>query len=49
MLRIRDHIIASRPVGVGGEAIALYTKHGFEPVERYNDNPEATHFFGKTL
>lgn len=31
------------------EALALYTKHGFQPVERYNDNPDATHFFGKTL
>ena len=31
------------------EALALYRKHGFEPVERYNDNPDATHFLRKTL
>jgi GNAT superfamily N-acetyltransferase len=31
------------------EALALYRKHGFEPVERYNDNPDATHFLGRAL
>jgi GNAT superfamily N-acetyltransferase len=35
--------------GILVEALALYGKHGFEPIERYNDNPSATHFLRKTL
>jgi N-acetylglutamate synthase-like GNAT family acetyltransferase len=35
--------------GVLTEALGLYAKHGFELIERYNDNPDATHFFAKTL
>ena len=31
------------------EALAMYSKHGFEPIERYNDNPDATDFLRKTL
>jgi len=31
------------------EAIALYRGAGYRPVERYNDNPDATHFFAKRL
>jgi GNAT superfamily N-acetyltransferase len=31
------------------EALAMYSKHGFEPMERYNDNPDATDFLRKTL
>lgn len=31
------------------QALALYGKHGFEPVERFNDNPDATHFLLKKL
>ena len=31
------------------EAIALYRRHGYEPIERYNDNPYAHHWFGKDL
>jgi GNAT superfamily N-acetyltransferase len=30
-------------------AIAFYTAHGYEQVPRYNDNPDATHFFAKRL
>jgi GNAT superfamily N-acetyltransferase len=35
--------------GVLVEALALYAKHGFLPIERYNDNPDATHFLGLRL
>ncbi|WP_028659612.1 bifunctional helix-turn-helix transcriptional regulator/GNAT family N-acetyltransferase [Nocardioides insulae] len=31
------------------EAIALYERAGYTAVERYNDNPYATHFFQKRL
>ncbi|MFT3661821.1 MAG: GNAT family N-acetyltransferase [Gordonia sp. (in: high G+C Gram-positive bacteria)] len=31
------------------EAIALYSGAGYRPVERYNDNGYATHFFEKDL
>lgn len=31
------------------EAIALYERAGYAAVERYNDNPWATHFFEKRL
>lgn len=31
------------------EAIALYKKHGYYEVPRYNDNPYATHFFEKKV
>jgi GNAT superfamily N-acetyltransferase len=31
------------------EALALYAKHGFVAIERYNDNPDATHFLGRPL
>lgn len=30
-------------------AIAMYRKLGYEPCERYNDNPQATVFFRKRL
>jgi N-acetylglutamate synthase-like GNAT family acetyltransferase len=35
--------------GVLVEALALYAKHGFERIDRYNDNPDATHFLGLAL
>jgi DNA-binding MarR family transcriptional regulator/predicted N-acetyltransferase YhbS len=31
------------------EAIAMYQRAGYHPVDRYNDNPWATHFFEKPL
>lgn len=31
------------------EAIRLYERHGYRPIERYNDNPYADHWFVKTL
>ena len=31
------------------EAISMYQRAGYLPVDRYNDNPWATHFFEKTL
>ena len=31
------------------EAIAMYESVGYRRVERYNDNPYATHFFEKSL
>ncbi|WP_278236990.1 bifunctional helix-turn-helix transcriptional regulator/GNAT family N-acetyltransferase [Isoptericola sp. AK164] len=31
------------------EAIAMYERAGYRQVERYNDNPHATHFFAKDL
>ncbi|HTU74940.1 MAG TPA: helix-turn-helix domain-containing GNAT family N-acetyltransferase [Trebonia sp.] len=31
------------------EAIAMYGRAGYQPVDRYNDNPWATHFFEKKL
>lgn len=31
------------------EACGLYVAAGYEPVERFEDNPHVTHFFGKQL
>lgn len=31
------------------EAVALYRAKGYQPVARYNDNPNAHHWFAKTL
>ena len=32
-----------------GDAIAMYERSGYARIERYNDNPYATHFFSKPL
>ena len=31
------------------EAIAMYRSVGYEPVERFNDEPHATHWFARDL
>jgi GNAT superfamily N-acetyltransferase len=31
------------------EAIAMYQRAGYTPIERYNDNPYAAHWFAKAL
>ncbi|HMO07555.1 MAG TPA: GNAT family N-acetyltransferase [Paracoccaceae bacterium] len=31
------------------EAIAFYTREGWQPIPRYNDNPYAGHWFAKAL
>ncbi len=30
-------------------ALRFYARHGYRSIERYNDNPDATHFFAKDL
>ncbi len=35
--------------GTLSEAIAMYERSGYEPIERYNDNPYAERFFSKRL
>lgn len=35
--------------GVLTQALAVYAHLGYEPTERYNDNPYATHWFRKPL
>lgn len=35
--------------GALAAAVALYERHGYAPIERYNENPDATHFFAKRL
>jgi GNAT superfamily N-acetyltransferase len=31
------------------EAVGLYAARGYRSIDRYNDNPDATHFFEKQL
>jgi GNAT superfamily N-acetyltransferase len=35
--------------GTLDEALALYGSSGYEPIDRYNDNPYAQHWFAKQL
>ncbi len=35
--------------GTLAAALALYRRHGYEPIDRYNDNVDATHFLAKSL
>ena len=30
-------------------ALRFYARHGYRSIRRYNDNPDATHFFAKDL
>ncbi len=43
------HVVRLDTRGVLTEALALYERSGYVPIERYNDNPYATHFFEKHL
>jgi len=48
--RARGHVVIRIDTnGALTEAIAMYGRAGYLPVDRYNDNPWATHFFEKTL
>lgn len=35
--------------GTLAAALALYRRHGYEPIERYNDHVDATHFLARSL
>ena len=48
LLRNRPHVVLDTN-GVLIEAIAMYRSSGYEPIERYNDNPHAELWFGKSL
>lgn len=53
--------LEARAVGLGARVVvldtnatleaaqALYRTSGYDEIERYNDNPNATHWFGKSL
>jgi GNAT superfamily N-acetyltransferase len=43
------HIVRLDTNGVLSEAIAMYERAGYHPIERYNDNPFAEHWFEKHL
>lgn len=47
--RIDLHELRLDTNGTLTEAVALYTRLGWTPVARYNDNPYAHHWFAKTL
>ena len=49
---LRAHDPARRqplPGPDSAEAISMYERAGYQAVDRYNDNPWATHFFEKKL
>lgn len=43
------HVVRLDTRHVLEEAVAMYDRAGYERIERYNDNPYATHFFQKVL
>ncbi|TQL69890.1 MarR family transcriptional regulator with acetyltransferase activity [Nocardioides albertanoniae] len=48
-LRLGHQVVRLDTRDVLTEAISMYERAGYERVERYNDNPHATHFFAKSL
>jgi DNA-binding MarR family transcriptional regulator/GNAT superfamily N-acetyltransferase len=48
--RARGHRVARLDTNAAlTEAIGMYQRAGYQPIERYSDNPWATHFFEKSL
>lgn len=47
--RLGHHVVRLDTRHVLDEAIAMYERAGYDPIERYNDNPYATHFYRKEL
>ena len=44
-----DRVVTNVSAMTKREAIALYESAGFVAVERFNDDPHATHFFERAL
>ena len=47
--RLGHHRVVLDTNGTLGEAIAMYERAGYTPIERYNDNPYAEAWFEKRL
>jgi DNA-binding MarR family transcriptional regulator/GNAT superfamily N-acetyltransferase len=48
-LRLGHRVVRLDTRDVLSEAIGMYERAGYERIDRYNDNPHATHFFRKEL
>ncbi|MEU0314945.1 bifunctional helix-turn-helix transcriptional regulator/GNAT family N-acetyltransferase, partial [Nocardioides sp. NPDC006273] len=48
-LRLGHRVVRLDTRDVLSEAIGMYERAGYERIDRYNDNPHATHFFQKEL
>ncbi|NGN93133.1 bifunctional helix-turn-helix transcriptional regulator/GNAT family N-acetyltransferase [Nocardioides sp. KC13] len=48
-LRLGHQVVRLDTRDVLTEAIGMYERAGYERIDRYNDNPHATHFFRKQL
>ena len=48
---LASHVIGElmKRTGVPAEAVAMYDRAGYHPIERYNDNPYAQRWFAKAL